>query len=250
MISNAAFGETQVPASPPWKLFGATYAEAVHLNRSDTFAGLLVERVGLQNEKAGLETYAVVRIGADSRTYLERSDAVYNDNYLFTGLGVDYTQLLPGLRLSLQGGYSFDLTDKIKRAGIDYRAGFMTYHEIRWTSRFRNEIYSEGFYIRRYRDFFAALQLRSFFAAWQNDADPYKGFEAGPYLNFTGSHDSADFDYNRFVEAHYGARIRYQGPLTLALQAFGVSGHHTDGNSSLPAYTDFRVLLTGYFEFN
>ncbi len=241
--------ENKANAPSTWSLFSSTYFEGVRLDHSDTFAGLLVERAGLEEKEFGVETYGVARIGADSRTVLDRSDAIYNDNYFFLGAGVDYLKLISGLRLSAQFGYSFDLSSKIKKAGFDIRAGFMTYHEKRWCPFFRNEIYSEGFYVRRYQDVIFGLQLRSFLVLLHDEADPYKGFEAGPYVNLVGSEDTTDLNYNRFIEAHYGARVRYQAPVTVALQAYGVLGHRLDSGDPVGNYSDFRVLLNGYFEF-
>ena len=247
--AHAATMEMQVHEPSPWKLYSSTYFEAVHLHSAETFAGLVVPKLGVNNPELGIEIYGTARTGVDSRTYLDPSDAIYNDNYLFLGAGIDYVKLLHGVRLSFQLGHSFDLNSKIKRAGFDIRTGFMTYHEIDWVPAiFRNEIYSEGFYVRRYQDVIGSIQARSFLILWRSSPDRYRGFETGPYLNLMASRDTSDFDYNRFLEAQYGARIRYQAPMTLAFHVLGVIGHRTDSNDPHQHYDDFRLLLTGYWE--
>ena len=233
-----------------WVPCGSAYFETAYLSRPNTVAGLIVPKFGICEPNSGFEFYGTARTGMDTRTYLERSDAIYDDNYLFLGLGVDYLHLLPGVRLSLQAGNSFDLNSKIHRGGFDVRAGFMTYHEIRWASTwFRNEIYSEGFYVRRYRDIIASIQVKSFYPVWRSEADPYRGFEAGPYVDLMASGDTVDYDYNRFLEAQYGGRIRYQGPITIAFHVLGVAGRRLDSNDPVQAYSDFRLLLNGYWAF-
>ncbi len=230
------------------EILSSIYFEGSYLNTAATFASLVVPKAGWVDHGLGLEVYATARTGMDSRTFIERSDAIYNDNYLFLAGGVDYTKLIPGVRLSLQVGQSFDLNPKIHLGGFDIRSGFMTYHEIEWVPLFfRNEIYSEGFYVRRYKNVIADLHLRSFLTAWKSEGDRYHGFEVGPYLNLLGSYDTADYDYNRFLEAQYGARIQYHSPVTLGFHVLGVLGHRSEGD--IRNYSDFRLLLTTYWEY-
>ena len=238
----------EISQSANWSSCASVYFEGANSNQVSTLGGLVVPKAGACQKKLGLEFYGTARTGVDTRTFLEKSDAIYNDNYLFAGLGVDYTALIPGVRLSAAVGHSFDLNPKIHLGGFDFRSGFMTYHEKEWvTSRLRNEIYSEGFYVRRYQNFVTALQVRSFLTAWQSSPNNrYQGFEMGPYLNLMGSFDSAGADYNRFMEAQYGARIRYQAPMTFAFHVLGVAGHRSEGE--VRNYSDLRLLLTGYWE--
>ena len=185
----------------------------------------------------------------DSRTFLEKSDQIYNDNYLFLGAGFDYTGFIEGVRLSLQLGNSFDLNEKIHLRGFDTRVGFMTYHEQMWgLERFWNEIYSEAFYVRRYRNGLFNLQLRSVYVPLQLKQDHGRVFEGGPYLNGSFSFDTAAYDYNRFIEAQYGVRIRYRAPFATALHVLGVIGKRTEVNANPRNYQDFRLLLTGSYE--
>ena len=233
-----------------WSPCGSVYFEGAYLGRANTVAGLVVPKFGFCRPNLGVELYATARTGIDTRTFVEQSDAIYNDNYLFLGAGIDYVRLIPGVRLSLQLGRSFDLNSKIHRGGFDARAGFMTYHEWRHSlTVFRNEIYSEGFYVRRYQNVIGSIQVKSFYPVWNSEKDPYHGIEAGPYLNLMASGDTADFDYNRFLEAQYGARIRYQAPLTLAFHVLGVAGRRPDSADPVKNYSEFRLLLNGYWEF-
>ncbi len=229
---------------------GSVYFEAVHLKIADTFAGLLYPKAGYCWEELGLETYAAVRAGGDSRTHLDRGDAIFNDNFLFTGAEVDYLGLLRGVRLPAQAGPPFDLNRKIHKAGFDYRAGEQSYHKIEWPLAFHvtTEIYTEALYVRRYRNLMSAAQFRNVHRTFEWDAAGGR-FELGPFLTGVASIDSKRFDYNRFLEGHLGGRVRYFGPLALQLSAYYVRGARWERPTTLPDYEDFRVLLSGYWAF-
>ena len=132
------------------------------------------------------EAYGVSRLGGDTRTVLDSSDAVYNDNYVFFGVGVDYLGLFPGVRAVAQIGVSEDLNSKIHMGGPDGRTGFMTYHEIR-PSHFPiySEIYSEELYVHRYRNVLASLQTRFLYDAvvWRFNPEGAKKLVVAPMAN-------------------------------------------------------------------
>ena len=237
------------PAIRRWDTFFSAYYESVWLDRAQTAAGLLVPRVGVKSPEQGFEIYLTSRVGVDSRTYLEQSDQIYNDNFLFLGMGVDQVSWIKGVRFSLQTGTSIDLNPKINLGGFDLRAGFMTYHEIEWMpDRLRSEIYSEAFYIRRYRNGLGSLQLRTFLPLTSQGRSRYEGLELGPEIEGVISGDTHGFDYNRFVEGLLGLRLQVHTPLSIGVHALGVRGRRLDPESAIGSYSDFRFLVTGYFE--
>ena len=228
----------------------SVYFEGLYLNSAKTFTGLLSPKFGYCNAETGFETYITPRLGADSRTFIDSSDTIYEDNFLFLGAGVDYTKLLPGVRLTAQVGRSFDLNSKIKLGGFDFRTGWMTYHEKEWIPvKLRSEFYTEGFYIYRYRNFITNGQARMVYVIWKSSLERYKGLELAPYLNLVGNIDGSGYDYNRFAEAQYGLRLRHEPPVNVGLSLYGVRGHRFGTGSMSPNYNDFRVLVNGYFEF-
>ena len=164
---------------------------------------------------------------------------------------MDYTAL-PGFRLTGQVGRSFSLSDKVRRNlqpdGFDYRLGFQTYHEINWQTALVSEIYSEGFYVYRYENFLPALQFRTWHRSfsWKKEVSR---LELGPIVNGVVSADSKGYDYNRFVEAQLGMRLRYTGPLTLWFTPYYVAGARWERSSNTPTYQDLRILVAGYVSF-
>lgn len=241
--------EVRAASAPPrWGSFYSLYYEGVYLNRADTLAGLIVPRLGVKDSETGVELYGVMRAGMDSRTFLEESDQIYNDNFLFLGIGVDQASVFPGVRLSFQIGHTMDLNPKIHLGGFDLRSGFMTYHEMSWIPRkLRSEYYSEGFYVHRYRNFLGGFQVRTFAPLIGVPGSPYEGMELGPELRLQINGDTEGYDYNRFVEAQAGIRLEYHTPLAIALHVLEVFGRRLELDSPVGAYTDFRVLLTGMF---
>jgi len=228
------------------------YSEGAYFNRIDSTAGLLVTRFGAAWNRVHLETYGTIRIGADARTLLDTTNGVFNDNFLFVGVGVDAVSLLPGLRLTAQVGHSYDLTSKIDRAGFDYRTGAQTYHEILWpVPNLFSEIYSEFFYIRRYRDAYGALQLRTGHNSWVKETAKGHRIELAPLVNGIFAIDTRALDYNRFVEVGFGPRLTYRWPgtMSLSLRPFYVLGARWERPTTLPTYDDFRVLLTAFIAF-
>ncbi|NDG85080.1 MAG: hypothetical protein EBX52_08595 [Proteobacteria bacterium] len=234
--------------SSPWDTFYSLYYESAYLDRAGTGAGLFVPRFGITDPSRGLEVYVTSRVGVDSRTFLEQSDQIYNDNFLFIGMGVDQVTWIKGVRFSLQTGSSIDLNPKINLGGFDVRAGFMSWHELEWIPRsLRTEIYSEAFYVRRYRNTLGSLQLRNFWPVLTRGSSRYEGLELGPELEGVISGDTVGYDYNRFVEGIAGVRLQIHTPLSIALHVLGVRGQRLESGSPIGAYTDFRLLLTGYF---
>lgn len=232
-----------------WDSFFSTYYEAAYLNRAGTGAGLFVPRAGFYHPKSGVEVYLVARTGIDSRTFLESSDRIYNDNFLFTGLGVDQRTWIPGVRLSLQAGYSIDLNPKINLGGADLRAGFLSYHELEWVKNsLRSEVYSEAFYVRRYRNALASLHVRNFWPCVSTGKDRFDGLELGPALQGVVSGDTAGFDYNRFLELQYGVRMQFHVPSAIAIHFLGVNGRRWEKTSPIGDYHDARVLMTGMIQ--
>jgi len=231
--------------------FGELYFEGAHLDRVSTNSGFLYGKLGYS--KDSLQWGIVTRIGADTRTASDPSNAIYNDNYLFTGAGVSYLNAIPGVKLIAEVGYSFDLSKKINRAGVDFRTGWLSYHEILMSEYYVvAEFYSEGLYVHRYRDFLLDFQPRLFFNLFQ----PAKTISVGPMLSLNFSFDTANEDYNRFLEFNYGVKGKWflnsssnGSGYSLGAQIYGVRGFRTNQNTELPAYSDFRFLLFGYFSF-
>lgn len=228
-----------------FKTFGDLYSEGIHLNRYNTTAGFGQLRYGLMDKKQKLEIYGALRTGADTRTQFDRSAGIYNDNFLFAGVGADYVGILPGVRLRMQIGASTDLSSKIKRGGFDYLAGVITYHEIPLPQmKIVNEIYSEALYIHRYGNFLANLQTRTLYKAFQASKNGWT-FSADPIFWTSTSFDSQGLNYNRFIEARMGARFSLRNrKISMAITPHYVVGTRTGG--SAPSYRDFRVLATLY----
>lgn len=228
------------------------YFEGVHLDRVETQPGLVYGKVGycVSRFQLGL----VARVGGDSRTATESSSAVYNDNYGFVGAGVALPDALPGVRLLVEGGYSFDLSPKIHRRGPDFRGGWMSYHETFLPLHaLTGELYSEGLYVHRYRNFISSLQPRLFWGLLK----PAEEFVVGPVAGLNLSYDTAVYNYNRFLEINYGLKGKWlphfidpASGFSFGAQVYGVRGFRTERNTELPAYSDFRVLFFGYFSFS
>jgi hypothetical protein len=242
-ISFSSIAETTAPG---WDRFFSAYYESAYLNRAGTGAGLFVPRMGFSNPGSGWEVYLVARTGIDSRTFLEQSDQIYNDNFLFLGAGVDQVAWVKGVRFSLQAGYSMDLNPKIKLGGADLRAGMLSYHELEWfPNSLRTEIYTEAFYVRRYRNILGSVHVRNFWPLLRTGEDRYQGVELGPVIQGVASGDTAGFDYNRFFEGQFGARLLFHKPIALGVHALAVRGYRFEGSSPIGAYQDARVVITG-----
>jgi hypothetical protein len=193
-------------ARSDWKTFYDLYGESMYLDSAKTWAQSLKGRWGYRNEHPlPTELYLTSRLGADSRTLLESGSSVYNDNYFFLGPGVDLLSLLPGLRITLSTGYSWDLTDKIDRSGFDFQTGTLTYHEIPLAHRLVDEIYSELLYVHRYENLFFNIQNRL----------RYLLFEKGQFriyplvnVNLSLSYDAQKLPGARYADIRPGARIQ------------------------------------------
>ena len=220
------------------------YFEGVHLNRVKTQTGFFYGKAGYCSDAVQLGL--VTRVGADTRTANDPSSEIYNDNYVFTGVGASLLNVLPGLRLLAEGGYSFDISKKISRKGPDFRGGWMSYNETSLLlSDLKFEFYSEGLYVHRYLNFLTSLQPRLFYGFIK----PVEALAIGPLLGANGSYDSAAFTYNRFVELNYGLKGKWfpSNDFSFGAQVYGVRGFQTMKAAPLPSYNDFRVLLFGYF---
>jgi hypothetical protein len=234
---------------PRWTGLNEVYFESLRLSNIDTVAGYTQIRSGALWAPVQLEGYAIARMSADTRTLMDSSSYVYNDNYLFAGVGFDFLGIAPGTRLTLQVGGSFDLTNKIHESGFDFRFGSQTYHEVSWIQKYlRSEIYSEALYFQRYKDILGSLQFRTIYKIWDVTMGGGRtGLELGPLVNLVGSFDTVGLDYNRFLEARIGPRLTFRGPISLALTPYYVWGGRWGRPTDLPNYQDFRVLLTGFF---
>jgi hypothetical protein len=242
--SNCFCGESILVEPSTWARLNDIYFENIRLSRADTFVGYIQLRSGVRSITSQVESYAVVRAAMDTRTMLGTLADVYSDNFFFAGAGLDYLGFFPGIRLTAQIGASMDLSSKIHQGGFDYRFGSQSYHEIPWNEGLKSEIYSEALYLRRYSNFLAALQFRTFYsvARWKVGG---QSADLGPLVTLVGSLDSGGLDYNRFAELRLGARLTLQGPLTLALSPYYVFGGRWARPTDLANYRDFRVLLSG-----
>ena len=115
------------PARSSYQFFSDLYLEGLTLSHFGTLDDYFQVRVGARTLDYQWEFYGVVRGASDTRTLQDPHD-VFFDNYVFMGLGADWV-ITPGIRLTSQLGYSFDLDSKIHRKGLDYRVGTLTYHE-------------------------------------------------------------------------------------------------------------------------
>jgi len=221
------------------KRFSDLYSEQTGLMSAKTIATFSQIRAGWSPWQT-VEAYVVGRIGADSRTMLEQGNFVYNDNYAFLGLGLDYLGLFPGVRVIGQLGVSQDLSAKINRGGLDGRAGFMTFHSFRLQkeSRLYSEIYSDHLFIKRYQNILSSVQVRIF-----HEGFGFGKFRAEPMFNWVTALDSEGYDFNRFVEARLGFRLSFRGPLDLMLIPYFAFGGRYQMPTDYPTYRDFRVLL-------
>ena len=225
------------------ELFNDFYSENSGFLKTQTVATYFQLRSGLR-ASSDWETYAATRFGGDTRTALGADDAIYNDNYLFLGLGVDYLGLLPGVRAVAQVGVSEDMNRKINLGGPDGRFGFMSYHELHGSSPFYAEIYSEELYVHRYRNILATVQAR-ILQDWfvLNTGGRSRRLVLSPLANFVLSADSEGLDYNRFAEARLGFRLSLNGPITFILNPYYALGTRWERPTDYPTYQDFRLLV-------
>jgi hypothetical protein len=234
--------------------FSDIYSEGTGLSKAQTVATYLQVRSGFDLQSS-FQTYAALRLGADSRTVLDNTDAVYNDNYVFFGLGIDYLKLLPGVRLTTQLGASEDLNSKIHLGGLDTRTGVVSYHELRYgNSPLNFELYSESFYIRRYRNILAAGQARVFYDLLKFPVHlPFLSssskLEFASMVNFVLGADSSGTDYNRYGEMRVGMRIRMAGMSSLIFMPYYTFGTRWQRPTDYPTYRDLRGLLAFYTSF-
>ncbi len=229
--------------------FLEAYTEGSSLSSVSTVAGLLQVRAGWR--LSSIELYGVARLGSDSRTLLEASNAVYNDNAIFAGAGADWLPPIPGVRLVAQLGGSLRLTQKAKESGWDARAGAVTYHELSGPGvDVFHEMYSEAIYVRRHADLFASVQGRTGYRLVEWDWGPAR-LELSPLASLAVSSDLSGQDYNRFFELGLGPRLsaRKAGDFTISLRPYYVLGTRWQRPTSEPRYDDFRVLLAGFFAF-
>lgn len=227
-----------------WARLNDIYFENIRLSNADTFVGYTQMRSGMTALDSKIESYAVLRAAMDTRSVWGSTGAVYNDNFLFAGVGFDYLGFLPGVRLTVQAGASVDLINKIHQGGVDYRFGSQSYHEIQWVGDLKSEVYSEALYFRRYSNFLAALQFRTFYSLsrWKWGG---RQVVLGPLVNLVGSLDAEGLDYNRFAEVRVGGRLTLEGLFNLSLSPYYVLGGRWARPTDLANYADFRVLLSG-----
>ena len=239
-------------------VFSDLYAAAVRLDRIHSTASYGSVRYGLRSENYKWEMYGTVRGAGDTRTGTDTDGLgqIYNDNFLFTGLGVDYIHGdFPfsgsgSLRLSAQVGESFDLKDHINRGGFDYRVGFMTYNEVPFQKiRVVEEIYSDALYFQRYKNFIATIQARTMWNILDEKINENYQLKLGPLVTLSTGIDTKELDYNRYTEFILGGRLSLKGPISVSIEPQHVEGTRYDRPTHLPYYHDFRVLMTFYCSF-
>lgn len=235
-------------------LFNEVYSESLWLNRSQSLATFASVKAGWRHTWSGvpgfLDSYLVSRFGWDSKTQasaLTFRPVVVQDNYVFLGWGVDWVDLLPGIRMTAQMGYSWDLSRQIHREGVDFRLGWQSYHEWKWNTRSegwfaraQTELYTDGLYYQRYRNVISFAQVQNFVPVWSGES-----WRLGPVLAGAGAVDNAGLDYNRFVEARAGVRLRWDAAAgrTLIFYPHVIQGWRLGRPTTLPNYQDLRVLL-------
>jgi hypothetical protein len=180
--------------------FSDFYAEGHYLGNAKTLTGYSQIRGG-QKIESPFELYAVTRIGADSRTLLETGNAVFTDNMLFLGAGIDAPINSLGLRPSVQIGYSFDLSDKISKSNWDARIGLFGFWALPIAKDLKTEFYTEAFWSRRLNNTFLAPQGRLFWSPLKIA----KG-ELGPQLTIVASTDQKKRFDDRILEERIGLR--------------------------------------------
>ena len=96
------------------------------------------------------------------------------------------------------------------------------------------------------------LQPRLFWGVMK----PNPNIPIGPVVGLNFSFDTANNDYDRFLEINYGVKAKWflleddgKHGTSLGAQVYGVQGFRTDSDTSLPSYQDFRILLYGYFSY-
>lgn len=213
------------------------YAQGLYLSHTDTVSGYGFMREG--KSVGDWELYTVSRIGSDAKSILSRGDAIHDDNYFFLGLGADLLHTLPGLRITLQGGFSWDMVERLHRQDWGYRAGFTHYWDWPLGPLVLSD-YAELFYVHRYRNLRAALEGRLFFLLMR-----YAEWELGPSGALTVSTDSEHLNYNRFVEARGAVSLRYRlGQLYWAIEPQWARVYRSDGD-----YTEGRLQVSGYWRY-
>ncbi len=220
------------------------YGESSYLSEISTISSLGQLKAGYKCEANQLESALIVRVGADTRTFRDVSPAIYSDNYVFSGLGLDYLGLFSGVRATLQVGHSWDLSKKIHREGFDWRTGFTTWHEF-GKEKFLHEVYSEALYIHRYRDAFFNAHWYLYVPLFEKEKGKTT-FDLGPIAGPHVSLDSEGLSDYRYAEFRAGFRLRAKNFLSFALQPYFVTGNQWERGKS---YSEFRLLAWLYTEF-
>lgn len=231
-------------SAPQKRLFYDFYSENVFLPETENIkVSTFKLRVGPKLKRPEVEAYLVTRGGIDTETLAQSNDQIYFDNYLFIGAGVDYVNLLPGLRLTVEVGGTIDLTAKIQRDGFDFRTGSMSYHEFDFTSRLRGELYHEALYTHRYRNINVFSKWTQLLKVGSFQKNAFS-FGLSPYVTLAGSIDTKGVDYNRFIEAYPGLRLKmtYKN-LNMVVTPYYTFGKRYTRPTDRPSYQEFKALM-------
>ncbi len=234
--------------------FGEVYFESVGYDHAGTLYTTLRPKWGwslFEGEKSRIESYALLRLDMDSKTLAATDGAIVTDNYFFAGAGVDWMGVLPGVRLTALAGYAKDLVERSQRSGVEVRAGWISDHRIVLSSsgpRLSEEIYTDGLYIRRYRDFIASAQARTYWELLGKEGST-SSWDFGPLLTGAFSVDSERDSGWRYAELRAGGRLRFKYDIQLTLQAYALRGVSYDAQPAAQYYDDSRIVLTGGVSF-
>ncbi|MBS1958609.1 MAG: hypothetical protein JST80_03975 [Bdellovibrionales bacterium] len=227
--------------------FGDFYFEGNYLGRSDNYVGFGHLRVG---EKFNdLEIYGAVRGSHDTRSDSSPLGQVYNDNFIFAGVGADY--VLPfsrGFRLRGQIGSSFNLLNpSSQKEGPVFEAGLLSWHEgSLGSSDFGFENYGEAFYIHRYENMIMSDQFRVMYKRFEGRSGSY-ALGAYPIAMGVIGFDTNEIFYNRFVDVRGGVRFQARKQsIVFSITPEYVVGKYIGQNTA--SYNEFRLLAVIYAE--
>jgi hypothetical protein len=242
-LPSLAFAAPSEPAGRTY--FANLYAEGNYLGDSNNIVGFSQLRGGRLFDR--FELYADARLSTDTRSDFRPLGQVFNDNFVFLGVGADYLPApLPWLRLRLQVGHDFNLgEDALRPEGFDLLGGWLTYNEFEPGGRFLFENYSEGLYYYRYRNAIFHDQLRLLWRYFETRSSGTL-WGAAPITMAVINFDTSGVQYNRFFDSRTGIRFYARTHKTLfSLTPMYVVGTQLQGSRS---YGEFRLLGVVYVE--